>query len=245
MRGFVSVVTGGGLDSAKARWVSTSKRFLFPVRALATCFRAKVLHRLRALRNVGELVFDGACADLADDVAFRRLCDRLFSKNWVVYAKRPFGGPEQVFEYLGRYTHRVALSNARLVHVDDEQVRFRTRDGNHASLSPARFIGRYLLQILPRAFVKIRHYGLMASSNATTRLETARAQLLAKAAPPSSPPVPAAPRPLASLDWRAQLALLTGLDVSLCARCGGARVRHGLGALSLISEPTPRALDTS
>jgi hypothetical protein len=238
------VVTGGGLDSAKARWVSTSKRFLFPVRALATCFRAKVLHRLRALRNVGELVFDGACADLADDVAFRRLCDRLFSKNWVVYAKRPFGGPEQVFEYLGRYTHRVALSNARLVHVDDEQVRFRTSDGNHASLSPARFIGRYLLHILPRAFVKIRHYGLMASSNATTRLEAARAHLLAQAASPS-PLAPVAPRELAPLDWRARLALLTGLDVSLCIRSGGVRVRRGLGTWPLAVGAAPHTLDTS
>ncbi len=233
------VVTGGGLDVAADRWVSTSKRFLFPVRALAKRFRGKLLDGLRTLHAAGTLAFDAASADLADARLFARLIDKLYRTDWVVYAKRPFGGPEQVFEYLGRYTHRVAISNARLVHIDDHQVRFRTRDGAHATLPLDVFIGRFLLHVLPCRFVKIRHFGLMASANATTRLEVARAHLLAPATPPVSPsPAPSSPEDAAPLDWRARLVELTGIDLSVCPRCGGLRVRHPLS-------PARPALDTS
>ena len=193
------VVTGGGLNVEENRWAKASKRFLFPVKALAKRFRGKLLDGLRRLRRESKLELDGASAHLADNKTFGRFIDSLYRKKWIVYAKRPFGGPEQVYEYIGRYTHRVAISNTRLVNVTDESVRFRTRDGKHASLAPLVFIGRFLLHVLPYRFVKIRHYGLMASSNATTRLEQARAlianEAADKTATASSPPA-ARPRPI-------------------------------------------------
>ena len=141
-------------------------------------------------------------------------------------------GSGQVFEYLGRYTHRVAISNARLAHVDDRQVRLRTRDGKHATLTPEVFIARFLLHVLPRRFVKIRHYGLTASSHATTRLETARSLLetaAQKTSPPTSAPeVAAAPSVAEPVDWRTRLAQLTGIDLSVCSRCGGHVIRGPL-----------------
>jgi hypothetical protein len=232
------VVTGGGLDVQGNRWVATTKRFLFSVKALAVCFRGKLLDGLRALRASGALAFHGACADLSDDRKFRSLVDSLYRTDWVVYAKPPFGGPAQVFEYLGRYTHRVAISNTRLVHVDAQQVRFRTRDGKHATLEPEVFIGRYLLHILPKRFVKIRHYGLLAAANATTRLELARAHLQALL---SSPP----PSQTEPLDWRTRLALLTGIDLSVCPHCGGARARRPLSPTKGKVSPPSLTLDTS
>jgi hypothetical protein len=218
------VVTGGGLSQDRGRWVATSPRFLFPVTALAKRFRGTVLARLRALRAAGALVYRGGAAALADARTFQALLDRLAQSRWVVYAKRPFGGINQVFAYLGRYTHRVAISNARLVAVDAETVRFRTRDGHHATLTPERFIGRFLLHVLPRRFVKIRHYGLLAGRNVGSRLEQARALLPAGASPPAATPTLAR----APTEWRTVLAQLTGVDVSICPRCGGPRVRRPL-----------------
>jgi hypothetical protein len=228
------VVTGGGLSRDGTRWMATPGRFLFPVAALAKRFRGKVLARLRALRAAGGLAYGGGCAALADARAFKRLLDTLARTAWVVYAKRPFGDVDQVFAYLGRYTHRVALSNARLVAVDDEAVRFRTRDGRHATLTPAVFIGRFLLHVLPRRFVKIRHYGLLAARNITTRLEQARVHLLAAAPPSTTASVPPASAPP---DWRTALAQLTGLDLSVCPRCGGPRVRRPLEPLPQETRP--------
>ena len=106
---------------------------------------------------------------------FRDLKNRLYGKAWVVYAKETFGGPEQVFKYLGQYTHRVGISNWRLVSMDERGICFRTRGAKTVIVSPEEFIQQYLLHVLPPRFVKIRHYGLMASGNATTRLEVARA----------------------------------------------------------------------
>ena len=126
----------------------------------------------------------------------------------------------------------MAISNTRLVHVDEDEVRFRTRDGKHASLKPETFIGRFLLHVLPRGFVKIRHFGLMASGNATTRLPVARTLLLALVtlATTTLPAVLSSPPALdKALDWRERLLLLTGVDPSLCLRCGGLRVRLPLG----------------
>jgi hypothetical protein len=211
------VVTGGGLDAGCA-WVPTSKRFLFPVKAMSKRFRGKFLDGLRALWAAGKLQLE------ADEKAFRRLIGELYRKDWVVFSKRPFGGPDQVFGYLGQYTHRVAISNARLVHVDPKQVRFRTRDGRHAVLRPDVFIGRFLLHILPPRYVKIRHYGLWASANATTRLEIARGALLAV---PNSPVTPT-PSVAVPIDWRARLLALTGIDVTRCPRCGAHRMRFPL-----------------
>jgi hypothetical protein len=209
------VVTGGGLDD-HGRWATTSKRFLFSVKTMAKCFRGKFLDGLRALHREGKLVLD---EELQAAHVFSRLLDSLYHKDWIVYTKPTFGGPEQVFAYLGRYTHRVAISNHRLVHVDDQEIRFRTRDGGHASLSPEKFIGRFLLHVLPPAFVKIRHYGLWASSSGA-RLALARKSLSATPVPQSPPPAPR--------DWRTQVLELTGVDLSVCQLCGGEIVRRPL-----------------
>jgi hypothetical protein len=144
----------------------------------------------------------------------------------VVYAKRPFGGPEQVFRYLGRYTHRVAISNRRLVSRDDQAVVFRTRGDATASVSPTEFIGRFLLHILPNRFVKIRHFGLMASGNVSTKLERARALLPATATTEHASleghdggTTGAAPDIDPTLPLPALLLALKDIDVMLCPRC--------------------------
>jgi len=133
-------------------------------------YRGKFLAGLRARYDRGELTFGPQCAELHDPAAFSRLLEHLRSIEWVVYAKRPFGGPGQVVRYLGRYTHRVAISNARLLEYTDGQVTFTTKDGGNETVSAETFISRFLRHVLPKGFVKIRHYGLMSASHATTTL---------------------------------------------------------------------------
>lgn len=138
----------------------------------------------------------------------------------VVYAKRPFGGPEQVFRYLGRYTHRVGLSNRRLVSLDERGVTFRTHGEQTVTLVPDEFLRRFLLHVLPKGFVKIRHHGLMAASNVSTRLAAAR-RLLEREPPPVAPDVSRCPA-----DFRELLLALTGVDLRRCPRCGALAMRR-------------------
>jgi len=134
----------------------------------------------------------------------------LHRKAWVVYAKRPFGGPEHVLRYLGRYPHRVGISNQRLVSLDQRGVTFRTKDGKSITIAPVEMLARFAQHVLPSRFVKIRHYGLHAASNAKTRLELARQRL-----PPAKPRTHPEPIPdAATLLWR-----LTGIDMHLCPAC--------------------------
>jgi Putative transposase len=155
-------------------WIPARSRFLFPVKAMSKVFRGKVLDGLDDLYKGGLLTLEGRCAELAERATFAKLKDRLYRKKWVVYAKQPFGGPEQVFQYLGRYTHRVGMSNQRLVSFDDHDVCFRTKHGKTTTINAVEFIRRFLLHVLPAGFVKIRHYGLLAAANVNTKLETAR-----------------------------------------------------------------------
>ena len=212
------IVTGGGLARDQGQWVPAPRDFLFPVQVIGALFRDKFMAGLQELLRKGKLHDD------ATERAARRRRQRLYKTSWVVYAKRPFGGPEQVFRYLGRYTHRVAISNARLVSMDDQAVVFRTRGSDTAALPPTEFIGRFLQHILPSGFVKIRHFGLLASRNVNTKLEGARALLPAAAPVPSNgefadddglPVGPIDP----NLPWPALLLALTGHDVLLCPRC--------------------------
>src|SRR5208283_5308146 len=129
---------------------------------------------LAAAYQEGKLDLSGSCAELAEPKAFAQLKDQLYKKKWVAYCKKPFAGPAQVFNYLGQYTHRVGISNHRLLDLSDNGVHFRTRGEGTATLAPDEFIQRFLQHVLPDGFVKIRHCGLMASSNATTKLEVAR-----------------------------------------------------------------------
>jgi hypothetical protein len=164
------IVTGGGLRPTGDRWVFSRAKYLFPIRMLSDLFRGKFLDGLARLYDRGKLDLGGACAGLADRSVFGRLKDTLYRKDWVVYAKRPFTGPEQVFKYLGRYTHRVGISNHRLVSFDEGRVCFRTKDSKQVTVTAEEFIRRFLVHVLPDGFVKIRHFGLLASSNLRTKL---------------------------------------------------------------------------
>jgi predicted Zn-ribbon and HTH transcriptional regulator len=209
------IVTAGGLDD-DGHWVPARSRFLFPVKAMSKVFRGKLLDGLAELNKKQKLTLEGHCADLAQPATFAKLLTRLYQKEWVVYAKQPFGGPEQVFAYLGRYTHRVGLSNQRLVSFDGHEVCFRTKHGKTTTIDAVEFVRRFLLHVLPTAFVKIRHYGLLAAANLATKLEVARRCLQA----PDNDQAPKAPAAQPQTSWRELLLALTGIDLLVCPICG-------------------------
>jgi len=188
------IVPGGGLSLDNARWVAARSNFLVHVNVLARLFRGKMLAMLVQAHDAGELKFFNSHAGLADKTAFQRFIAPLRRTKWVVYCKAPFAGPEQVLRYLSRYTHRVAISNRRLVAADSEAIAFRWKDYrlNGANrwktmrLQPHEFIRRFLLHVLPKGFHRIRHYGLFASTNRAESIATARALL--NVAPPDVDP---------------------------------------------------------
>ncbi len=216
------VVTGGGLSPDGARWVKGRERFLLSVKVLAKLFRGKFLAALERARCCDELHFGGSTAPLANDDDWHDLRDALYNKKWVVYAKPPFGGPEHVFNYLGRYTHRVAISNHRLVAFEHGRVTFAYRDYADANkhklmtVSADEFLRRFLLHVLPEGFTRIRHYGLYAGRNVDTKLVAARA-LLALQGKVCAPRAKLDP----DLPWWARLLERTGVDVRCCPCCGG------------------------
>ena len=217
------IVTGGGLAPDGSKWIATKPTFLFPVRVLGALFRGKLLARLAKLYERGALRLDGAAARFADPRVFARLVTDLYQTRWVVHLKPPFGGPEEFFRYVGRYTHRVGISNARIVALDDKRVTFRTRGDGTCTLTHEKFLQRFLLHVLPDRFTKIRHYGLFAPGKATEKLELARTRL-AEAGVVS--PLPVAKSPA---DFREVLLALTGVDIKHCPRCGvGVLVRRPL-----------------
>jgi Zn finger protein HypA/HybF involved in hydrogenase expression len=222
------VVTAGGLSS-EGRWINCKKyrrkKFLAPVKVLGKLFRGKFLAYLRAAYDDGELAFAGSTAELADSKNWRVFISDLYKLNWVVYAKPPFGGPEQVFRYLGRYTHRVAIANGRLLEMKNGRVSFSYKDyadGNRKkimTLAAEEFIRRFLLHVLPKGFVRIRHFGLYASVNVHTRLEAARRLLEPERAEVE-------PETVAAKTWDERLFELTGVDVTVCPKCGGRMTRR-------------------
>jgi hypothetical protein len=186
------VVTGGGLScnargevDATPRWVSCRPGFFLPVRVLSRVYRGKFLAGLRTLHARGKLQMPPL---LQAATAFQSWLSPLYQKDWVVYAKPPFGGPEQVLKYLARYTHRVALSNHRLAKLEDGRVTFRYRDYADArkekllTLSAEEFLRRFVQHVLPKGFMKIRHYGLLSSRHREARLRQARRLLLPRLA---------------------------------------------------------------
>ena len=198
------VVPGGGVSCGGTRGVSARPAVLLPVRVLGALFRRLFLTRLMALHDAGKLAFFGPMTPLADRRAFLRHLSPVRKKRWVVYAKPPFAGPAAVLAYLSRYTHRVAISNRRLLAFDDGGVTFRYKDYRRSgagrqqvmTIATDEFIRRFLLHVLPRGFHRIRHYGLLASGARKDNLEQAR-QLLA-VTPPAADDTsvePADPRP--------------------------------------------------
>ena len=217
------MVTGGGLSADGQQWVSTRRGFLFPVRALRKVFRGKFLAGLRQLRARGRLQFAGDSAALADEAGWTDGLRTLRAADWVVYAKPPFGGPERVLKYLGRYTHRVAIANHRLVSIDDGVVRFRWKDYAHGNqmkvmaLPAQEFLRRFLLHVVPAGVRRIRHFGLLANRRRTATLARCRA-LLEPAAPVE---VRVGDRPGASADARPPATAAP----QRCPVCGGGPVR--------------------
>jgi hypothetical protein len=189
------IVPGGGIAPDGSRWVSSRPAFLLPVRVLGKLCRRLFLTRLVALHEAGRLSFFGSIAHLIERRAFLRHLAAVRKTRWVVYAKAPFAGPEAVLAYLSRYTHRVAISNRRLIRFDESGVTFRYKDYRRdgvdrqqvMTLATDEFIRRFLLHVLPRGFHRIRHYGLLASSSRKTSLAHAR-ELLAVAPPVMNDP---------------------------------------------------------
>ena len=186
------VVPGGGPSLDGRRWVSCRPGFFLPVRLLSRLFRRLFLNELRAAFEAGELGFFGELAALAEPTAFACRLNGLRRVEWVVYAKPPFGGPEQVLAYLGRYTHRVAIANSRLVSLTNTAVAFHWKDYRHhgkaklMTLAANEFIRRFLLHTLPDGFHRIRHYGFLANSHRASKLALCRRLLDAPIAEPST-----------------------------------------------------------
>jgi hypothetical protein len=191
------IVPGGGISLDGQRWIASRPAFLLPVRVLGALFRRLFLTRLIELHKAGHLAFFGDLAALADRRLFLRYLAPVRNKRWVVYAKPPFAGPEAVLAYLSRYTHRVAISNQRLVAFDENGVTFRYKDYRRdgpdrqrvMTLPAHEFIRRFLLHVLPPGFHRIRHYGLLASAACKANIARAR-ELLAVAPPPAPVDVP-------------------------------------------------------
>jgi hypothetical protein len=207
-----ALVTAGGLSLDGESWVAANPKYLLPVEALSKLFRGRFLEGLQKLVQRGLL-------HLPTDVDWPSLRNSLYNLEWVVYAKRPFGGAEQVFRYLGRYTHRVGISNQRILSITDTDVTFRTKDGKRIAVTGEQFLRLWTQHVLPAGFVKIRHYGLMASAHAKTKLAKARA-LLESTSTPAVATVASWTWQDALDDWRRWMRELTGIDVEACPRCG-------------------------
>jgi Putative transposase/Transposase zinc-binding domain len=215
------VVPAGGLAPDHSEWISAKSNFFLPIPVLRKVFRGKFIAGLKRLRKSGKLCRNGPAALLTDPKQFAKLLRRLHLRRWVVYAKAPFGGPLQVLRYLGRYTHRVAISNHRLLAFDGQQVSFRWRDYAHGSvqkimkLAATEFLRRFFLHVLPNGFVRIRHFGFLANRFRTQALADCR-KLLAVL-----PPVATAERKQ-NATWH-------------CPRCGALmEVRQAFTAAALL-----------
>lgn len=190
------IATGGGVAHDQRRWVATAPHYLFPVRALSRMFRGKYLAGLDEQFTGGKLEFHGELKALAAPASFAALLRQATRSEWVVYAKRPFAGPEQVLGYLSRYTHRVAISPRRLLATDETTVTFAYKDYAHGSrpktmtLATVEFVRRFALHVLPERFVKIRHYGLLGNRKKQTRLARARELLGVAPSLPEPKPLP-------------------------------------------------------
>lgn len=211
------VVPGGGISPGGEHWVSCKPGFFLPVRVLSRLFRRLFLEQLRRAFDEDALRFFNALAPLQEAGAFARYLAPVGRAEWVVYAKPPFGGPDQVLAYLGRYTHRVAIANSRLLSFDDAEVAFDWKDYRHQSkhkvmrLEPDEFVRRFLLHVLPSGFQRIRHYGLLANRYREVKLARCRQLLMA---PASLPPV------VEAEDYRDHYQRLTGVSLRDCPQCG-------------------------
>lgn len=209
------VIAGGVLSGDKTRWIQTKNNYLFNVEALSMVFRGKFIEYLKKAYSKGELEFPGNSAKYAADKEFSRLIKALRSKDWVVFSKKPFAGPQEVLDYIGRYTHRIAISNNRVVDVQDGKVTFAYRDRKDndtlklMTLEAGEFIRRFLLHVLPDGFMKIRHFGFLSNRYKKEKVQICR-ELIG-----DNSPLPERVKKTAG-----ELMLeLTGIDITRCPCC--------------------------
>jgi Putative transposase/Transposase zinc-binding domain len=226
------VVPAGGLSPDRTHWIKTRYAFFLPVKVLSRVFRGKFVAALRSAFREDRLRFQGCLTPLAHPKTFAAWLRPLFRKDWVVYSKRPFGGPQHVLHYLGRYTHRVAISNHRLISFADGKVTFRWRDSAHnneqklLTLPLDEFLRRFLLHVLPKGFVRIRHFGFRAHRRRATSLPLCF-QLLGSALQPQA---------------TQQTSTATASDLWFCPECGGPMAvieRFTAAQIQLRSPPLP------
>ncbi len=235
------IVPGGGVSPDGARWIACRPGFFLPVRVLSSLFRRLFRKELDAAFTGGRLRFFRALAPLTDPASCAQCLAALRRRDWGVYAKPPFGGPQHVLAYLSRYTHRVAIANSRLIKLEDGRVSLRWRDyrrGAHSkvmTLPAEEFIRRFLLHALPDGFRRIRHYGFLANGQRADKLALCRRLLAAPA--PAAPPRPR--------DYRQRYRQLTGRDLDICPSCGGTMARLGALPKSPPHDATAFCCDTS
>ena len=237
------VVPGGGLSPDGSRWISCRPGFFLPIAVLSRLFRRLFLEGLQRAFDAGELRFFSSLERLYDPVAFRRYLDPARQVNWVVYAKPPFAGAERVLEYVGRYTHRVAIANSRIVDIEDGKVRFQWKDYRNENrqkvmtLDAGEFIRRFLVHVLPEGFQRIRYYGFMGNRYRKQKLARCR-ELLGMQH--SDTPV----NPKERRDYRDKVEELTGVSLRECPFC-----RQGqmvcIEVLAPVASQDPPLMDTS
>jgi hypothetical protein len=221
------IVPGGGLTEDKKEWVKCKSKYLLPVKILSKVFQGKFLASLEKLYDEGGLKLEGQLGPLRDRRRFKTLLVETTRKSWVVYSKKPFAGAEQVVNYLGRYTHRIAISNHRLIKMEDGKVHFRYRDSHDdnkkkvMALDASEFMRRFLLHVLPHGFVKIRHFGMLASRCKKSNLEICRRLLKV---------LTVVVETAKKETWVELLKRVTGIDLELCPKCKTGKVRLGFAA---------------
>jgi hypothetical protein len=228
------IIPAGALSFDKKTWIAARENYLFRVESLAKEFRKRYLNKLEKAYDQGKLCFRGKAYILADRQNFMALINTLRNTQWLTYSKQPFGGPEQVLEYLGRYTHRVAITNNRIVSIEDGRVTFTYRDRSdenkvkECSVKAEEFIRRYLLHILPNGFMKIRYYGFLAHTNKRACIPLLRQLINPDAEFPEK------------LEESVQemMLRLTNIDICLCPACGK-------GKMACVAELPKPVMDTS
>ena len=241
------LIASGALANDGSRWIAGGRQFLFKVCALSKVFRGKYLAGVKQLLLAGELDLPTSLSVLAEKCGRQSWLRRLYGKRWVVYSKPPFAGPQKLLDYLGRYTHRVAISNERLISCENDEVTFSFRDRRDADrrkiarIPAETFIERFLQHVLPDGFVRIRHYGFLANRNKTTRLARCRELIGAQ------PPPPAEEKSLAQ-----RMQELLGIDFTRCPCCHEPLEREALPpqhlttAVTIATSSVPSTLwDTS
>jgi hypothetical protein len=218
------VIPGGGITPDGERWVSCRDGFFLPIRVLSRMFRGKFLAILLRAFEQQQLEFHGQLTELHHPKAWEGWCEPLRNKDWLVYAKPPFGGPEQVLKYLARYTHRVAISNRRIVSISQDNVTFTWKDYANGdrkrimTLDSMEFLRRFLLHVLPSRFMRVRYYGFLANRNRADNLLLVRRLIEEQRPPPSNSGVDETPQPISATGTD------TDSDLDVCPECKTGRL---------------------